>query len=63
MFTQEQNDKYLESCGSECPYCGGNNLSADYIDVDGMQAWRRVDCLNAGCLQQWTEVFRLSEIE
>jgi len=63
MFTQEQKNKYLENSGCECPYCGENNLSADYIDVDGTQAWRRVDCLNPECLQEWTEIFRLSEIE
>lgn len=63
MFTQEQKDKYLETCGCECPHCGENNLSVDYIDVDGMQAWRKVACLNPECMLEWTEIYYLSDIE
>jgi len=63
MFTQEQKDKYLATCGCECPYCGENNLSAEYIDVDGMQAWRKVACLNTECMLEWTEIYQLSDIE
>jgi hypothetical protein len=63
MFTNEQIKEYLDNCGSACPYCGSDNISADYMECEGMSAWRRVDCLNPKCLRKWTEGYKMVDIE
>lgn len=63
MFDEKTVKEYLTMEGMACPYCGEDNISADYMQVDGSQAWRRVDCLNPDCLKKWTEVYKLVDIE
>jgi hypothetical protein len=48
---------YLESGGDVCPVCGSHDLDAHRLEVDGSQAWGRVEC--GSCGASWSDVFKL----
>lgn len=59
------NEQYLAAGGLKCPYCGGENLKAGDISVDGSYAWQEVVCGQPqfdlpGCGKEWHDEYRLT---
>jgi len=60
-MTEFNKEKYIESDGSICPYCLGNNIDVDCIDDNGTRVWRTCVCLD--CEKEWNEIYKLVDVE
>ena len=60
-FSEYQKTRYRENYGLACPFCGSDDITADFFDEESGEAWRNVDC--RGCERRWREVYRLTTIE
>ena len=54
-------EKYLESGGAFCPHCGGENLESAPMEFDGYVAYVPSSCDDCGT--EWTDTYRLTEVE
>ena len=51
------NEEYLKESVLICPVCKSMNISADNIEVDGMQAWSNCCCKDCG--SEWSDEYSL----
>ena len=52
-FTKEQIEKYIESNGTECPYCGGDKIIDTWISGKYLKIIYLIEC--GQCGNQWEE--------
>ncbi len=53
--------KYLESEGSQCPFCGEGNLEGHSLDFEGGGIFQNITCTSCG--QEWTDHYKLVDAE
>src|SRR5689334_19423903 len=52
---------YVAGGGTECPWCGGDDLSGGPPDVDCAGAWQDVACRGCGAI--WRDVYALVGVD
>ena len=57
MITKEQEEKYLETGGIKCPFCGSDNINST-IDNTGI-----AEVICDDCGETWEETWKLVGIE
>jgi uncharacterized Zn finger protein len=55
ILSYEDVEEYLETDGTVCPFCGSDNITADYFDEEGV--YRIVNCL--ACGEYWKDIYQL----
>jgi len=53
-------EEYINS-SSHCPFCGSTEINAGHMEVDGKDAWCKVECDNCGA--QWQDNYKLTGYE
>jgi len=61
ILTAEQKQKYMESRGSICPFCGSTDISGGSVNIEAAQAWQNVSCNDCG--ETWRDVYTLAFVE
>ena len=61
MITEEMKDKYFDSQGYECPFCGTRGLISHGDSHNGINLKRRIGCTN--CHKRWNDVYIMVNIE
>ena len=65
-MTPEQQAAYLAGplVGGECPFCGTDEIEAQPgFEVDDMQVWQIVFCMDDDCSRQWRDIYTLTHVE
>jgi len=52
--------KYLLA-DTRCPYCGSNDISGGFVEIDSGEANQKIDCMDCG--KRWRDVYRLVDME
>ena len=52
--------KYIDSDGSKCPFCGSNQIQAGHCDTHKSNAYQEVECLK--CRSFWENKYKLDDI-
>jgi DNA-directed RNA polymerase subunit RPC12/RpoP len=60
-LTEEQEEKYLKSDGSFCPYCGSENLEHSFYNSFAEGEESPVRC--KACGKKWTDIYYLVLME
>jgi hypothetical protein len=56
MITQEE---YLKRNAAICPFCKGDNLEIDKVEMDDILGWGKVQCMD--CREAWLDHWKLME--
>lgn len=59
-LTVTKKKEYLDA-SHKCPYCGSEDISGGFVEVDAEGAWQDIGC--ASCGKHWVDVYRLVDIE
>lgn len=59
-LTEQEKKEYLKKFDI-CPYCGSDDITVDYMEVDGHSARQKITCYD--CDKQWKDVYELCDIE
>lgn len=59
-MTKKQIKKYLAADGYICPYCGGDNITVNEREGNGIVL---MYCTEQECGRQWKETWKLVNIE
>jgi hypothetical protein len=58
MMSEEEYVKKVDLFGPFCPVCGSSLVSGGFVEVSGVEAYQRVDCVTCGA--NWIDTYRLS---
>ena len=61
MITEEQKKRYLDSDGTECPFCGDVNYRGGEVIFGKGDVTQTMSC--NGCGKVWYDVYKLTNIE
>ena len=64
VFTKKQRNAYLKEVqriGRKCPFCGSYEVTAEVAELGSR--WIRVDVECDKCLEDWTDIYKLVDIE
>jgi len=59
-LTEAQKAQYVKDGGLRCPFCGGDNVGGDSVDVQAGRAAQEVGCDDCGA--EWCDVYTLTGI-
>jgi transcription elongation factor Elf1 len=60
-ITDKTRKEYLENFGTECPFCGSEDISTFDWDFGIGEVWSRVRCYE--CKEVWIDVYKLTGVE
>lgn len=60
-ITDDEVKRYIETSGSNCLFCAGENLHAGSMRGGSIAAFQDVACKDCG--QTWREIYHLAEIQ
>lgn len=53
--------RYLDAAGTVCPFCGSDEITGGFVEIDGGLAEQEMMCLD--CESVWHDLYSLSHIE
>lgn len=59
-LTPEARQRYIESGGVSCPFCGTYNIEAEEVDYFDDCIEQNVSCLDCG--EQWLDIYKITDI-
>jgi hypothetical protein len=61
-MTDEQKAAYLKGGAQKCPYCGGDELDCDRLELGDFEDEYecRTRCMKCG--KEWTDVYRVADV-
>lgn len=61
VLTGDMTRHYVADGGTECPFCGSDDIEGSTVQVDGATAWQDITCPSCGA--EWRDIFSLSGVE
>lgn len=56
-LSEAEKQKYVDTSGMHCPYCGSTQMSVGEPQMDGPCAWCDIECDDCG--KSWTDDYAL----
>lgn len=60
VLSLHKKEKYIDSGGVKCPYCGSKDMTCYPLQADGGYVWHNITCDK--CSKQWKDVYKLVNI-
>jgi len=57
---EERKEYYLKNEGTNCPFCGSDNLEGQNVDINDGIILQYIICKN--CDNTWTDIYKLCNI-
>lgn len=59
-ITRKIKKDYLDAGGIGCLFCGGDDISGGFIEIEGDRAYQKISC--AVCGGEWHDVYKLVNV-
>ena len=60
-LTQDMKQRYIDSGGNSCLFCGSKDIVGGHIEVEGNGAFQEVTCNH--CHKRWNDIHQLVDVE
>jgi hypothetical protein len=61
MFTEEQEQEYIDNGGHYCPFCSSTNIEGGHPEQEGATSSCKITCYDCGAM--WYDVYNLVGIQ